>query len=312
MRIGARSPPARSRAACSSGSSGYEGGVCKADSSRPARARMPRTASRWNDSAEWLAATTASSAPCRGSPARIMPRPAGACSPSAGRSRSPGRPTTTAPRPSGRPARPRRGAGSRPAPSARPRPERPCRHPRRTGRQEMLPRSVGQPGAARQGGVQSAPTNATAAPAANAHGMPCGPATSPSAIGPKPKPRSMNALAVPAAAPRSDGVRGGEDRAEERRGRERHPDRHDDDAEQQAQRAPASSAAIRSPAPIATSEAAPSGRDGRRSGHLGEHDAAHDDDRSRRPAARGSCWPSRSPPSAGRRRRGSRRSPRGT
>src|SRR5215207_3734747 len=54
--------------------------------------------------------------------------------------------------------------------------------------------------------VHAAPIRAKAQPAPNAHDRSCWRATRPSAIGPNPRPRSMNAEAVPAAAPRSPGV----------------------------------------------------------------------------------------------------------
>src|SRR5664279_431436 len=53
--------------------------------------------------------------------------------------------------------------------------------------------------------VQMLPMAATAAPTPNAQGIPADCATNPSMIGPPPIPRSRNALAVPEAAPRSDG-----------------------------------------------------------------------------------------------------------
>jgi hypothetical protein len=53
--------------------------------------------------------------------------------------------------------------------------------------------------------VQALPASATPAATANVHGIPALRATTPSRIGPAPRPRSRNALTVPEAAPRSEG-----------------------------------------------------------------------------------------------------------
>src|SRR3954447_23183559 len=53
--------------------------------------------------------------------------------------------------------------------------------------------------------VHRAPAAAIAAPTPMAHGMPNWPATRPKPMGPRPSPMSIAALAVPDAAPRSDG-----------------------------------------------------------------------------------------------------------
>ena len=73
INTGSRWPPARTTASRESSSSGKSGGVCSSDSSRPAPARIRRTASMWNGSPEWDAHATASSSPSRSSPARSMP-----------------------------------------------------------------------------------------------------------------------------------------------------------------------------------------------------------------------------------------------
>ena len=74
--------------------------------------------------------------------------------------------------------------------------------------------------------VQTLPASATEAATPKAQGIPAAWATNPSRIGPPPSPRSMKALAVPEAAPRSEGFGGREDRREEGRGAERHAEPH--------------------------------------------------------------------------------------
>ncbi len=110
------------------GPSGYDGGVCSADSSSPASARISRTPSRWKGSPEWLAEARARSRPSSGSPARSMPMRLDGL---VGRSREDhgarDRRSTRPPRRPDRPPRRPRGDGSRRARNARLR----LGHPRR-------------------------------------------------------------------------------------------------------------------------------------------------------------------------------------
>src|SRR4051794_41949252 len=78
--------------------------------------------------------------------------------------------------------------------------------PSGASRVDQVDRAAGRcDGGAGRDSSSAAPTAVSPAAARNAAGIPLPAATSPSNMGPPPRPRSMNTLAVPAALPRSEG-----------------------------------------------------------------------------------------------------------
>src|SRR4051794_3510702 len=105
------------------------------------------------------------------------------------------------------------------------------------------------------------------APAPNAHGIPNESATRPSAIGPKPRPMSMDALAVPDAAPRSLGLALAKI-AEKNAGVLNVTPPATPTTPASSPAGVGQTAMIARPAAVTSNPAAPSGSEGRRSGTL--------------------------------------------